>query len=126
MTKAQLKKERRRVLEETIAAIGENGRCSGADGQCKYIRVRGGKVLGCAVGRLIEDKQLCRKLDRLPDAGVSNEEAFSLLPENIQYLGQDFLVELQKLHDTSEYWDEENKLTKDGRWAVGRIKHSYL
>jgi len=57
------------------------------------------------VGRLIEDKDLCAKLDNSGDgSGVCLPSVFEQLPENVQELGQEFLMDLQKLHDHEQNW----------------------
>ncbi len=60
--------------------------------------------IGCAVGRLIEDKDLCARLDGLEYSGVFLTPVFNQLPENIKELGKEFLDDLQKLHDRSCNW----------------------
>jgi hypothetical protein len=62
--------------------------------------------IGCGVGRLIEDKDLCAKLDNLGSgAGVCLDSVFRQLPENVQELNQEFLMDLQKLHDYGHHWN---------------------
>jgi hypothetical protein len=56
--------------------------------------------IGCGVGRLIEDKDLCAKLDSF--GGLPS--VFEQLPENVRELGQEFLMDLQKLHDYDQHW----------------------
>lgn len=70
--------------------------------------------IGCGVGRLIEDKDLCARLDSLGGAaGVCNHLVFEQLPENVKELGRDFLMDLQKLHDDGHYWTPDG-LSDDG------------
>jgi hypothetical protein len=70
--------------------------------------------IGCGVGRLIEDKDLCARLDSFGGvAGVCNHLVFEQLPENVKELGQRFLMDLQKLHDFGHYWTP-NGLSDDG------------
>jgi hypothetical protein len=70
--------------------------------------------IGCGVGRLIEDKDLCARLDSLGGgAGVGRQQVFEQLPENVRELGQDFLKDLQKLHDDGQYWTPDG-LSDDG------------
>ena len=66
---------------------------------------------GCAVGRLIKDKELCKSLDAMDDTGV--EQVFDYLPNDVQELGKAFLNSLQLLHDTSRFWNEKG-LTEEG------------
>lgn len=72
--------------------------------ECKYYPVNKSKE-GCAIGRLIEDKKLCEELDseKLTDVGT----IFNKLPNNLKELGEDFLIDLQNLHDRSNNWGED-------------------
>jgi hypothetical protein len=80
-----------------------------SNGTCLY----SGEI-GCGVGRLIEDKDLCARLDSLRGgAGVCNHSVFEQLPENVKELGRDFLMNLQKLHDDGHYWTPDG-LSDDG------------
>lgn len=72
--------------------------------------------IGCGVGRLIEDKDLCARLDGLNwdvVSGVCLISVFNQLPENVKELDQEFLIDLQKLHDYGHHWNERG-LTDDG------------
>jgi hypothetical protein len=62
--------------------------------------------IGCGVGRLIEDKALCDRLDDLGGicSGVCLSYIFEQLPENVKELGQEFLKDLQRLHDHAHHW----------------------
>lgn len=103
--KMKTKEQKIALLEETTNFFNSQNRCRDKiDGGCKYY-MKG--LNGCAIGRLIEDKELCKELDKMEGTEVSNIKIFELLPENLQEYGQSFLVELQKLHDTEYYWNDE-------------------
>ena len=77
--------------------------------------------IGCAVGRLIEDKDLCSRLDNSALSGVCRTEVFNQLPENVKELGQEFLQDLQKLHDNYQYWNE-NGLSDSGNKIMMQLE----
>ena len=70
-------------------------------GICKY-----SGPIGCAVGRLIDDKELCEKLDNSKDGNTGVRSVFDQLPDSVKELGEDFLARLQYLHDNECYWDD--------------------
>ena len=77
--------------------------------------------IGCAVGRLVEDKDLCSRLDNSALSGVCRTEVFNQLPENVKELGQEFLQDLQKLHDNYQYWNE-NGLSDSGNKIMMQLE----
>ena len=71
-------------------------------GICKY-----SGPIGCAVGRLVDDKELCEKLDNRKDGkGTGVRRVFNRLPDSVKELGIDFLSSIQYLHDNDCYWDD--------------------
>lgn len=69
--------------------------------ECSY-------VSGCAIGRHIEDKELCKELDLL--GSINSEENLDgvvpLLPEKLQEIPHNVLYNMQNLHDNADLWDE--------------------
>lgn len=80
--------------------------------------------IGCAVGRLIDDKELCAKLDEKKDSSVAAKSLFDLLPEEVQDLGQAFLTDLQRLHDGLRFWNEKG-LSSEGLIRYDAIKEHF-
>lgn len=119
MTSVQ--KKQLKVLNETIEAYNVNTRCTNEEGDCKYY-VEGKQ--GCAIGRLIEDVELKKKLDSGGFTMVDNDCVFIQLPKEIQELGQDFLTRLQCLHDNKENWGEQG-LSENGEDTVEYIKELF-
>jgi hypothetical protein len=115
-----LQKRQLVVLEETVKTYNSNNRAQGPN-SCVYHKEG---TPGCAVGRLIEDKQLCIKLDSFSDSSVDSDEIFELLPEEVKDLGQRFLVRLQRLHDDMYNWDESG-ITDEGKNRVNHIKQDF-
>ena len=78
-------------------------------GKCKYYPPTGSQSDGCAIGRFLEP-ELARKLDNQEDykSGVSSDNIFQQLPSWMKDLGQDFLTDLQFLHD-SKYFEKGQK-----------------
>lgn len=113
-----LKEKQLKVLNDTINAFNSTNRCTNEKGDCQYYME--GKQ-GCAVGRLIEDKELCKQLDLGINCGISSHEVFKQLPIELKDLTQDFLYKLQDLHDNFHYWNEKG-LTQSGLIKVQGIK----
>lgn len=73
---------------------------------------------GCAIGRHIEDKTLCKKWD---EKSVPVQFIFDDLPINLKELGKHFLRLVQALHDNKENWNEAG-LTELGKNKIDNIK----
>jgi hypothetical protein len=80
--------------------------------------------IGCAVGRLIEDKSLCERMDLCEENRVSSFSIGELLPLEIQELGMNFLSQLQDLHDESSNWNESG-LSEVGLEKWNSVKEMY-
>ncbi len=123
-----LKQKQLRILNETALAYTISTRCTrgGLFGTCEYYKEG---TQGCAVGRLIEDKELCKRFDScknedgtlMESSIVSNDEVFTQLPEHIQELGKDFLRDLQLLHDSLVNWTNDG-ISDEGLRYVEEIK----
>lgn len=67
-------------------------------GNCQYMPSMTSE--GCAIGRLLPEDIV----DKLPpDAGVYDERVWIHLPEWLKAMGQEFLKDLQILHDLSKF-----------------------
>ena len=109
-------------MEETIKHYNANNRCYNGE-RCLYSPIEG-KSEGCAVGRHIADKQLCKDLDAGKFAncfGISSNAVFEALPQELKDLGQDFLGDIQSLHDTATWWNATG-LTYEGIVKVNKLK----
>jgi hypothetical protein len=77
---------------------------------CQYLPISK-ESEGCAIGRKIS-KRLAKKLDNFIGLGddygsgtsVDSDGVFELLPQKLQNLGQEFLIDIQKFHDEKEHW----------------------
>jgi hypothetical protein len=78
--------------------------------------------IGCAIGRLVVDKDLCRTMDQMDDSAAA--AIFYMLPGNVQELGEDFLSIIQDFHDATINWDEDG-LTSRGMERYDYIKMNY-
>lgn len=93
--------------------------------QCVYYHPKFG---GCAIGIHVPI-DVRKKLDQVEpeeEVGMSilNDEIFSMIPMKMQKLGQNFLSEIQSLHDIKMNWNE-NGLTEFGKNNVQIIKQSF-
>jgi hypothetical protein len=111
-----LKEKQLAFLEDTVQHYNANNRSSNSN-ECSYAPAHE-YTLGCAIGRHIEDKELCRNLDLKPESGVSYIPIFNELPQELRDLGIGFLTQLQTLHDREENWDEEGLTDLGSRMAV--------
>ncbi len=121
-----IKEKQLKTLNDTIKAFNIGNLCITEKGMCRYY-IEGKQ--GCAVGRLIEDKELCKKLDLkgntgFTNTGITNTEIFNQLPDELKELTQDFLYHLQKLHDFTEFWNIDG-LNKLGLEEVEIIKTKF-
>lgn len=98
-------------LNETITHFNLYNRGLSKNG-CTY-------SAGCAIGRHLTP-ELCVELDGEDEPGMINEDVFKRLPENLQKLGQAFLVNIQGLHDDTLYWNETG-LSEQGKGKVSSI-----
>jgi len=127
-TKTEIQKARKLMLDETIEIYTNHSKRSKKRNTCTYLGTK--KSLGCAIGSRIKDKELCKKLDNYLSTGVNNISIFAQLPKLLKSLGQDFLIEIQDLHDTDVYWkkNENNtfsQLTIAGKMQVDSIRNNY-
>ena len=112
MEMALLKAKQSAFLEETCSYYNSTTRNTNDKGYCKYYPAHD-KTEGCAIGRKIADKDLCKKLDSISFNGIFRDEIFNKLPYNLKELGKNFLDYIQNLHDKPLNWDE-NGLSEEG------------
>ncbi len=107
-------------LEETVAHYNINNKAYDSDG-CTYSSIDDISK-GCAIGRHIRDKTLCKRLDKI--GGVGKHNVFKLLPKKLQKLGQKFLRKIQSLHDNEYNWSAIG-LSYHGKTQVKLIKKEF-
>ena len=117
----ELAAKRRAFVEETAAHYNSKNRSMNTkNGACMYSPAHAGTE-GCAIGRKVADKNLCRTFDeQYCNSAVSATSVFTQLPPELQELGVDFLDEVQLLHDETYYWCE-GGLNASGREVLGAI-----
>lgn len=98
---------------------------SGVSG-CKYSPITTGnkKSEGCAIGRYLDPKNALLIDKAEPDnIGIKNllEKYPQYIPEWMKSFAQDFLTEIQELHDESFNWSIEDGLTWMGLQEVKKI-----
>lgn len=124
-----IKEKRTAVLQDTIQYYTQDPigrRCKNSEWCCYSPKTVGKEATseGCAVGRLLS-AELQEYLDKeYVGTGVSDDNLFYELPQEVQDLGQLFLARLQFLHDLDEYWDSEG-LTEFGEEYVQHIEKNY-
>lgn len=106
MSETDLIKKRLEFLEDTIRHYNLHNRSADDNAQSCFYYPINSKSEGCAIGRRIKDKELCKELDSLYNPGVMHDEAFNKLPQELRELGQQFLVSIQDLHDFPKNWNE--------------------
>jgi hypothetical protein len=103
-------------LLDTLEHYSEFDRCKNDKSGCYYsperLKKEGGyddsNTKGCAIGRHLTP-ELQMELDNLLlskflGTGVSTNDVFDKLPEDMKGLGQDFLRDVQDIHDDDRYW----------------------
>lgn len=131
-----LKQKQLEFLNDTIEyySTDTNRRCvDDFSDNCFYSPVTANKESisdGCAIGRHLTP-ELKLELDKTfndinndESAGVNNEEIFNQLPDNLKELNQGFLVNIQQLHDISDFWTSKG-LNITGITYVENIKQIY-
>ena len=73
---------------------------------------------GCAIGRRIKDKELCKKFDTTQQ---NVKSIMALLPLNLKKFHIDFLSALQRLHDNPLNWSKKG-MSRKGSGFYKRIK----
>lgn len=131
----RIKKQRLKILTETITHYKHNQRCiiftsyeddpnrKHKEGQCSFdgdfIKI---ESEGDAVGRLLSKAQR-KELDiTYGESGV--HLVFHELPKHIQNLGLDFLLQISILHDNSNYWNG-TELSEEGEDFYEEIKEKF-
>lgn len=123
LNEIELREIRSRLLNETVELYNSTNRAFDQRmKQCVYSPSENSP--GCAIGRLLTP-ELCEELDKAFPSSVGERKVFNRLPEEIQVLGQDFLVKLQQLHDQSDNWNEIG-LTQKGSEMMEVIIQGYL
>lgn len=118
--KTKTKFQKFELLVDTALFYNLDNRCVGNYEQCKYFLE--GKA-GCAIGRLIKNKKLAKRLDSF-DAASSVVYVFKRLPDYLKGYGMEFLQDLQDLHDVKENWTDHG-LSKDGKKRFNQIKKTH-
>lgn len=128
ITMNKLQQNQLNFLNDTVNFFKKNPRCQNKHKECVYYHK---KYAGCAIGRHIEDKELCKRLDKLTNTSIAgmSYKSYAELPEALKSLGRAFLSEIQELHDDDSYWDKPDdevetleKLNSSGTEQVQRIK----
>lgn len=121
-----IENRRLRFLDDTVAHFNINNRAEN-NNKCVYSPIEG-QSDGCAIGRHIKDKEVCRMLDGLGFIGsgvsVKNTIVFYHLPQQLKELGVEFLASVQCLHDFIERWDV-NGLNEQGKVYYKGIVDNY-
>jgi hypothetical protein len=103
------------VLNDTIKYFwGSKERQCLVNNGCQYKATETSE--GCAIGRLLTP-ELAASLPQ--DSGVSSDNVFYSLPLWLKELGQDFLENLQDLHDQNDFVNE-------NKGAVYRSMYQHL
>lgn len=117
-----VKNAQRAFLADTVAFYHTGNRCV-FGGACRYSATSSSP--GCAIGRHVPDKELCRQWDSSGKVElVSSRAVFLRLPPGLQVLGSSFLRAIQRFHDTERYWDSDG-LSFLGRSGLDCLKRAY-
>lgn len=112
-----IQERRLEVLEWEKNNRNINNRSTNESSLCSYAG-----PIGCAIGRLVVDKDLCRMMDQMDDSAAC--AIFHMLPGDVQELGIGFLGAVQEFHDRVVNWDEKGP-TPRGIGHYNHIKSDY-
>lgn len=121
----ELKERRLTLIDETVSFYIINNRAETiVDGlkMCVYSPVEGVSE-GCAIGRLIANKENCKQMDVIRGC-IDDPRLVPFIPIDIMELGIDFLARLQYLHDQGRFWNERG-ITEDGIDYANNLKIIY-
>lgn len=115
--------KQKEFLKDTISHYNKNNRSSiliDGNDRCTYLSPND-KSEGCAIGRHIRDKELCKRWDELPNPMSSVYSIFDELPEHLKELERYFLLAIQRLHDNPNNWTEKG-LSETGKHMANQIE----
>lgn len=120
-----IESRRLEFLEDTVRYYSEDvlRRAVSKTGKCQYKTEDGRK---CAIGRhIIKDKD-CEAFDMSKDNTVQEiiRKNPDCLPEHVKELGVVFLINIQKLHDSRLYWND-NGISQEGKQEIEVIKREH-
>jgi hypothetical protein len=124
MTKLKLSQTRQELLDNTVAFYSEDVTRRAFDkekGQCMYHTEDG---RNCAIGRELRYPENFGVKEGMPDAGIGENDLFDSLPKRLRSMGQDFLSDIQHLHDHKSYWGD-NELSMAGESFVAQLYVKY-
>ncbi len=116
-----LKEKQLFYLNEVTKRFNLNNLSITDNGVCVYKSIN--ESGGCAVGFVLTENK-SESLDAFGYSGVDSNDIFEELPIWLQNLSQEFLRELQQLHDDKDNWIEIG-LSELGREKVEEIKLKY-
>lgn len=130
-TSLPLKERQESFLNATIEYYGKDPskfRCLDDYLGCRYRPIENTETKGCAIGRYLNcDTQISLDaIGAIDDVYLDSKE--NLLPEWMRDLGENFLMDVQTLHDTNAYWNDSGLSSKGKDWAnhiKKRIKNGY-
>lgn len=117
-----IKERQLTFLKDTAAHYNLSNRgvresVKGAGSICTY-------VAGCAIGRHITDMKKREDFDASHRSAVGEKEIFNRLPKWMKEMGDDFLGDVQALHDEESNWDGDG-INEKGKNAVENIEFHF-
>lgn len=124
MSKRIISRTRQELLDNTIKRYAQTPkkRATNYHGGCDYLTKDGRR---CAIGAELTElqaKKLEQKGGEIGEYGITS--LFEYIPKRLKIMGLNFLLDIQGLHDTHEYWDSEG-LTEEGQSRINYIKEYY-
>jgi hypothetical protein len=126
MSKLKVSKTKQELLNNTIAFYSEDVTRRAYDeekGVCMYHTEDG---RNCAIGRELKSPSTFGVATDSADEGVGSLSLMKELPKRLRVMGEEFLSNIQQLHDSDKYWNiPESKLSYAGRDRVEFICTKY-
>lgn len=112
---------RQEILQWEVDNRNLNNRCKKGTACLYYIPYK----TGCAVGRLLTKKKAKQIEEIVEKTGQGSVFAvFELLPEEVRFLGLDFLADIQIFHDNCYYFTNKG-LSSSGIEKAKKIAEKY-
>lgn len=125
MNEQEIKAKRLSIVEDVAKHYTSTNRAASLEtNSCQYAPIEGVSE-GCAVGRLIADKELCKLMDTRGCSINSVSQIFSeMVPQELKDLDLEFLRDLQIIHDEPSNWNSSG-LSTYGQESIERIINRY-
>jgi hypothetical protein len=115
---SEVKARQKAFLDYVAKFYNLNNRAEKPEGGCVYHALDNSP--GCAIGQFLPLNLQKNCVGAIDNVYYYQPEYFNQFPDWMREMGFDFLLEIQRLHDYSSYWDE-NGISEIGQKPYARI-----